>query len=335
MWNDPKLIELFSKKIPLIDVRAPVEFQAGSIPYSINLPIMNDEERHLIGTCYKEFGQEKAIQLGHELVSGDLKAHRIKMWRDYIEEFPEAQVFCFRGGLRSQITCEWIDHKDKKPLPGGYKRLRHFFLSWLEESPLPRFIRLGGLTGNGKTRLLPRIQHHLDIEGLAHHRGSAFGTKGKQPSQITFENLIALGLMNNTGKTLIVEDESATLGKVFIPKRIFSHMRESPLVILEVDPVERINNIFEDYVRTSNADFFIQGVKKIEKRLGAIKVKILSDDITEAFSKPLEASHHEKWISTLLAEYYDPLYQKDLRYNEDKVLFRGKKEEVLAFLADH
>ena len=105
-WNDEELRTIFSKNTPLIDVRSPGEFLEGRIPFSINLPIMNDEERVLIGTCYKDHGQAAAINLGHELVSGRIKDERIELWRKYIQENPETEVFCFRGGLRSQITCE-------------------------------------------------------------------------------------------------------------------------------------------------------------------------------------------------------------------------------------
>ena len=125
----PELKNLFLAKTPLIDVRSPVEFSEGSLPHSINIPIMNDEERTLVGTCYKEHGQEAAIKLGHELVQGQVKQDRIQAWTNYIEAHPEAQVFCFRGGLRSQITCQWINEAGIKrsPIPGGYKRMRRLF----------------------------------------------------------------------------------------------------------------------------------------------------------------------------------------------------------------
>lgn len=330
-WNDPELQELFLKKTPLIDVRAPVEFAEGSIPHSINLPIMNDEERRLVGTCYKEQGQAEAIKLGHELVSGKIKEERIERWREEIRQRPETEVFCFRGGLRSQISCEWIG-MGKKPIPGGYKRLRRFFISLLEDAPLPGIVRIGGLTGSGKTRVLEKIKHHIDLEELAHHRGSAFGPRGPQPSQIRFENEVGLALLKNLGHQIVVEDESATLGKVVVPQRLFKEMRNSPLVILEVDPEERLHNIFNDYVKDASAEFFLSNLVRIQKKLGATKVKELSDEIARAFSLGMEVKYHEAWISTLLEEYYDPLYQKDLRYNEEKVLFRGKAEEILAYL---
>jgi tRNA 2-selenouridine synthase len=334
LYSDQELIQLFSKNTPLIDVRAPVEFSEGAIPNSVNLPLMNDEERHLVGICYKEHGQAAAIELGHQLVGGKVKEERIELWRDYIRKNPSTEVFCFRGGLRSQISCEWMD-MGKKPIPGGYKRLRNFFLSWINEAPLNNYIRLGGLTGSGKTTVLAKVRDHIDIEKLANHRGSAFGPRGWQPSQISFENLLALDLMKLSGKRIVVEDESAMLGKITIPQRIFQRMRASPLVILEVDPEERLQILFNEYVKDSNVDFFLNNLNRIRKKFGNAKTDALALEIQRAFDSGMLVQYHEGWISTLITEYYDPLYQKDLRYNQDKVIFRGKEKDVLAFLEAH
>lgn len=335
MWNDPALRKLFLNKTPLIDVRAPIEFQDGAIPHSINLPIMNNEERGQVGTCYKQSGQAAAIELGHQLVRGEIKEARVKDWQDYIQNYPEAEIFCFRGGLRSQISCLWLKEAGiiKTPLPGGYKRLRQFFLSLLNDAPLPKMIRLGGLTGSGKTLLLEKVPHHLDLEDLANHRGSAFGPRGYQPPQITFENKLALELLKLEGKKVLVEDESATIGQLTVPQRFFSSLRESPLIILETGHEERLQNIFNEYVKPSSPEFFLTGLSKIQKRLGGAKYKFLSDEISKAFEAPMELSFHEAWISILLKEYYDPLYQKGIRYNQEKILFQGNQTEVLSFLA--
>lgn len=334
-WSDPELISLFEKKTPLIDVRAPVEFSEGAIPNSINLPIMNDEERHAVGTCYKEHGQQKAIELGHALVSGKIKDDRISRWHQYLDRHPEAEVFCFRGGLRSQISCQWIG-RGKNPVPGGYKRLRRFFLSWLEEAPLPKLLRIGGLTGSGKTRVLKKLNPHLDLEGHASHRGSAFGLHGAQPSQVTFENLIALDLMHfRDSSKIVIEDESATLGKLTVPQRLFLSLRQAPLVILEVSHDDRIKNIFEDYVQGQTPEFFQNNLVRIQKKLGTKKVTELSHEIALAFSGPQHFKTHEKWISVLLEEYYDPLYQKDLRHNREKVIFQGPEQDLLAFVQSY
>ena len=103
-------------------------------------------------------------------------------------------------------------------------------------------------------------------------------------------------------------------------------------MILEVDHEERLQIIFDDYVKNSSPEFFMVGLARIEKRIGAAKLKSLSEEIIRAYQKPLTILAHEGWISTLLKEYYDPLYQKDLRFNQDKVIFRGNEKEIVAFL---
>jgi tRNA 2-selenouridine synthase len=329
-WNDPEFCELFKSRTPLIDVRAPIEFLRGSIPHSVNLPLMDDMDRHLIGIEYKERGQEAAIKLGHERVSGSVKNQRIAAWTDFIKANPNAEVFCFRGGLRSQISCQWISEAGliKRPIKGGYKRLRQFFLSWLNEAPLPEVIRLGGLTGSGKTTLLKKIPHHIDIESLALHRGSAFGYLGVQPSQIRFENELALKFMEFPNK-LVVEDESAILGKVAIPKRFFTHMRASKLVILHASVEERARNIYQDYVLGQESQFFLSAIHRISKRLGGALHKELVEKITHAFAGSPAFQKHEEWISLLLVHYYDPIYKRDLERQKDKILFEGNQDEVL------
>lgn len=325
-WNDPELQKLFLNKTPLIDVRSPGEFQDGSIPFSVNLPIMNDEERVLIGTCYKEHGQAAAIKLGHELVSGKIKEERIEGWRKYLRENPGTEVFCFRGGLRSQIACEWID-LGKKPIPGGYKRLRRYFLSWLDEAPLPNLIRIGGPTGSRKTDFIKQFDM-IDIEALANHRGSAFGNLGPQPTQITFENNLALEFMKLSGKRIIVEDESATLGKIALPRRFFHHLRHSPIVVLEVPFEERVQNIYELYVQGNSEEFFLYSLEKIKKGLGGVNYMRVQQEMKDGFA----TGNHTEWISSLLRDYYDPIYNRDIARQGELLLKRGNASELRSFL---
>jgi tRNA 2-selenouridine synthase len=333
LWNDPFLQRIVSKKIPLIDVRAPIEFDLGSIPHSVNLPIMNNEERALVGTCYKEQGQEKAIELGHKLVSGSLKEERVRLWKEYILKHPEAELFCFRGGLRSQTSCQWLKEVgvEKKPVNGGYKRLRGFFLSWLDEAPLPSLIRLGGPTGSGKSQVLQKFQN-IDLENLAHHRGSAFGDQGIQPSQITFENNLALKLYESFNKTILIEDESAMIGKVSIPRRLFSHLRHAPLVILKVDKEKRVGNIYHQYVQGAQKDFFLMSLSRIQKRLGGVRFKEIQDEMIKSFEKGNSFEGHIKWITMLLDWYYDPFYAQDLLRQPGEILFEGDENEITEYL---
>lgn len=332
LWQDKELSELFLSSTPLIDVRAPVEFATGSSPFSVNLPILSDEERAMVGTTYKEKGQASAIELGHKLVSEKNKQDKIKAWVDFLQKNPEAQVYCARGGMRSGISCEWISEAGipRSPIRGGYKRIRNFFLSILEEAPLD-FIRLGGATGTGKSILLQDFQN-IDLENLANHRGSAFGGQGAQPAQASFENALGLQILINNKKRFLLEDESATIGKIVLPRRFFQAMRESKLVVLEAPVDERAMRIFEQYVCTQGKDFFLQGLERIQKSLGGVdyaKTKLLME---EAFNQDLEFKHHEEWITFLLVRYYDPIYERGLSRQSDKVIFKGNEKNLRAFL---
>ncbi len=329
-WNDEELKNLFLHHTPLIDVRSPGEYLEGQIPFSVNLPIMNNEERVKIGTCYKEQGQEAAIKLGHELVRDKIKEERIELWREYIRKNPGAEVFCFRGGLRSQIACEWIGH-GKRPISGGYKRLRRYFLSWLDDAPLPELIRIGGPTGSRKSDFIKHFDH-VDLEHLAHHRGSAFGNLGTQPTQITFENNLALEFMKLEGKKIIIEDESATLGKIILPKRLYQHLRQSPMLVLEVPLEMRVQNIFDAYVKGRKEEFFLSSLEKIKKSLGGVNFLKIQGEMREAFSQEEELAHHAVWIRSLLANYYDPSYMRDIDRQGPLILKRGNAEELLAWL---
>jgi tRNA 2-selenouridine synthase len=327
-----ELEDLFLKKIPLIDVRAPVEFLAGHLPHSINLPLMTDIERHQVGLCYKEQGQESAIKLGHELVSGENKNKKIQAWIDFLQKNPSAQVMCLRGGLRSQISCQWITQAGiaRKPIPGGYKRLRQFLLSQLEEKPLPKLVRLGGMTGAGKTDLLRTLPHYIDLEELAHHRGSAFGDHGEQPSQASFESYLGAELIGR--ERVVVEDESIRLGNVRIPNRFFLHMQEAPLVMLEVPMEVRVANIYRDYVTDNNQSFFSERVQRISKKLGGQRTREILALIQSAFQGAQSVEAHSGWISQLLREYYDPAYEFSLAKHKEKIVFRGGADEVRKFL---
>ena len=199
--------------IPLIDVRAPIEFEKGAFPHAINLAIMNDKERHLVGTAYKKSGNEAATKLGYSLVSGTIKEERMKAWKDAIQANPNALLYCFRGGSRSQISQEWLDESGINiiRLKGGYKAFRNYLLAEIEKAPQqfkPTII--GGRTGSGKTILLKKIQNSIDLEGLANHRGSAFGRKiTPQPAQIDFENALAYELIQKVDQgfnKLVFED---------------------------------------------------------------------------------------------------------------------------------
>lgn len=128
---------LFLDDVPMMDARAPVEFAKGSFPGVVNLPLMNGLERQRVGTCYKQHGQQAAITLGHQLVSGEVKAARLQAWVDFTRAHPEGVLYCFRGGLRSQIVQQWLKHDagiDYPRVGGGYKAMRTFLMQTVEQA---------------------------------------------------------------------------------------------------------------------------------------------------------------------------------------------------------
>ncbi|VAW76193.1 Selenophosphate-dependent tRNA 2-selenouridine synthase [hydrothermal vent metagenome] len=351
--------DLFTADTPLIDVRAPVEFSQGAFPLASNLPLMSDEDRHLIGICYKNHGQQRAIELGKQLVSGDIKSDRINSWAKFTTTHPQGALYCFRGGLRSKITQQWIYEKTNIIYPrikGGYKALRQFLLEQLTvcaEAITP--VIIGGRTGVGKTLLLYQLQKQIDLEKILGHRGSAFGKHVyPQPGQIDVENTLAISLLkffNAKIKNIALEDEAANIGSRQIPKALFMRMQQSPLILLEASIEERVNNVFNEYVTQALNEYctalgIIEGTNawihnlnnaldKIKRRLGGVRFKALQAQVEQAIKQQQlhrDNSHHKLWIETLLVDYYDPMYDYQISKKEQRIVFRGKQQTVLTLL---
>jgi len=345
---------IFKNNIPIIDTRAPIEFEKGSFPNAVNMPLMFDEERKEVGTCYKNHGKDKALELGHKLVSGEKKKERVKMWVDFAKKYPNGAIFCFRGGLRSQIAQKWIYENSQISFPkivGGYKKLRNFLIENIESSTLrKKFIVVGGQTGCGKTILINEIDNSIDLEGIANHRGSAFGNMtSPQPTQINFENKLSIELIKSS-ESIVLEDEGANIGSVQIPKNFFNKMSLSPLVLLEAAIEERIKISLEDYVenmlkRYINLDpltasnnfsnYWEQSLHKIQKRIGLKRHHDLKNDLNLALRNFLnnnDNSHFIGIIEKLLTEYYDPMYSYQISKKKDRIIFSGNFQEVKEFL---
>ena len=345
---------IFKNNIPIIDTRAPIEFEKGSFPNAVNMPLMFDEERKEVGTCYKNHGKDKALELGHKLVSGKKKKERVKMWVDFAKKYPNGAIFCFRGGLRSQIAQKWIYENSQISFPkivGGYKKLRNFLIENIENSTLrKKFIVIGGQTGCGKTILINEIDKSIDLEGIANHRGSAFGNMtSPQPTQINFENKLSIELIKSS-ESIILEDEGANIGSVQIPKNFFNKMSLSPLVLLEAAIEERIKISLEDYVdnmlkRYINLDpltasnnfsnYWEQSLDKIQKRIGLKRYYDLKNDLNLALKNFLnnnDNAHFIGIIEKLLTEYYDPMYSYQIAKKKDRIIFSGNFQEVKEFL---
>ena len=154
---------LFLSPTPMMDMRAPAEFTRGAFPSALSLPLMSDEEREQVGICYKQQGQEAAIALGHQLVSGELKERRLAQWADFARQHPAGYLYCFRGGLRSQTVQHWLREAgiDYPRVIGGSKAMRHFLLEELERSVAQASFTLV----SGKNRYRQNPSHFPSVPG--------------------------------------------------------------------------------------------------------------------------------------------------------------------------
>jgi tRNA 2-selenouridine synthase len=345
--------ELLLNNTPFIDVRSENEFSKGSIPNSINMPILRDPEREKVGICYKNEGQKSAIELGNKLVCGDKKKDLVQSWKSFKNSNKKALIYCARGGLRSQISQKWIMETgdEIKFVDGGFKSLRNYLIKSLEEKcSKSSFIVLGGPTGSGKTILLKQFKDMIDLEHRANHRGSSFGRHlTNQPAQIDFENNISLDLIKIFGRrvnNILIEDESRLIGTVHLPEVLKKKMAKSDIVILKTPMELRVDSILNEYVKESldeyltiNPDGFdtfmdllFCSLKRISKKLGGLKHSEIHDDMVNAFGAHKENNNlelHRIWIEKLLTHYYDPMYNYSLEKRSEQVIFKGTFDEII------
>jgi tRNA 2-selenouridine synthase len=351
---------LFLAGAPLLDTRAPVEFARGSFPGAVNLPLLLDEERAAVGTCYKRDGQQAAIALGHRLVQGAIKAERVAGWLDFARRHPDGYLYCWRGGLRSQICQSWLREAgcDYPRVSGGYKALRRFLLQTLADlSGRQPLLVLAGRTGSAKTVLLAQSPHSVDLEALARHRGSAFGRRpGGQPTQIDFDSALAIALLRCHDKApqraLLVEDESKLIGRLLLPLPLQAALKAAPRVLLEVPFDARVTHTCDNYVLgklrewqdavgaeagfAAFADDLRGSLAHIRRRLGEERHARVQPLLEQALASHArgDAEPHRAWISILLREYYDPMYDYQLRQHAERIVFRGPPAAALSFVAD-
>ena len=307
-----KFLEL-AKEIPVIDVRSPSEFKAGHIPRAINIPLFSDKERERVGIKYKKEGRIPAIIDGLKLTGPAMSLKLEEALKT--SKGGKLLVHCWRGGIRSEAMA-WLfslGDIETEVLEGGYKSYRHYILESLSEKR--KMIVLGGMTGSSKTHILRYLKQHgqqvVDLEGLANHKGSAFGSLGElpQPSTEHFANLL-FDEWNQTDKNMPVwvEDESLNIGSVFLPNSFYTNMQDSPAIILKMGVKTRLTRLMKEYSIYSS-EALKASVLKISKRLGG--------DNTNAAITAIENGDKAKAIEITLY-YYDKAYLFGLKKKSDK-----------------
>ncbi len=279
----------------LIDVRSPTEFAKGHVPGALSLPLFSDEERAEVGTLYKQVGQREAILLGLECAAEKAK--------QLLPETGAYTLYCWRGGMRSEAMAHFFQAAgiEATAIPGGYKAYRQEVLKTLEA---PRTFKvLSGKTGAGKTEVLRNMKEPiLDLEGLAHHRGSSFGHyETPQPTQEQFENELATQLDRLEGP-IWVEDESRMIGKLKIPDPLWRQMEEAPRWILDPPLEERIARLIDEYGKASK-ETLIEATERLRKKLGGER--------TSLAIAAIERGDYPTAVGELL-HYYDKAYAKSV-----------------------
>lgn len=353
---------LLTQDIPLMDVRSPGEFEHGAFPSAHNLPVLDDEQRAKVGTCYKQEGQEQAVALGHQLLSGQVLQQRNQEWVAFTQQHPHGYLYCARGGMRSQKVQRWLTQQGTNyPLiPGGYKALRRYLLDILDSSTKTfDFIVLGGPTGSGKTHFLHSFKDHcIDLEGLAHHRGSTFGRRlQSQPSQINFENALAIALLKAEAKgvkTIILEDESKLIGRCCLPSNFQKIIKNAPIFLLEETIENRLQTISHDYILDNLNDYqerydkdtgfklfaedLLANLKRISRRLGGERYSEISSIMQKAITHYQKSNNNKAFddvIKWLLINYYDPMYTYQLTHKPREILVRGKPDKITQWVDNH
>jgi len=288
----------------ILDVRSPSEFQQGHIPGAHSLPLLSDDERKQVGTCYKKEGKDAAICLGLELVEPKLSFF-IDEAKRLASTSTAIRLYCFRGGMRSGSMAHLlrIAGLECLVLTGGYKAFRTWTLETLSKKYSLKV--LGGFTGSGKTEILYQLQETaeqiIDLEKIANHRGSVFGHLGYdlQPSTQQFENNLALELSKlDSSKAIWIEDESRMIGRCPIPQGLWEQMKIAPLLWIDSLKEKRLERLVKDYGSYSSEEL-IFGVKQLQKKLGAVK--------TEEATRAIQNKELKLAISLIL-DYYDQSY---------------------------
>ena len=310
--------EFLSLPFPIFDVRSPIEFEKGHIPDAINLPLFTNEERTLVGIAYVQQGKDEAIKIGLEKVQSKLVSFVENV--NLLSKGENIRLHCWRGGMRSKNMAWLLETAGYNVhiLENGYKSYRQFVKSYFENKF--QLIVIGGMTGTGKTEILNQLYQNgeqvINLEGLAQHKGSVFGHFGQliQPKTEHFENLLFNSLHKfSLNKPIWIEDESLTIGNVYIPKTFHEKMQTSKFILLEREINERAKRLVIEYAHFDK-QLLVKAIERISRKLGTDKAQIIINFI-------INNDFYNAILKTLY--YYDKQYIYSLQKN--------KKNDVINF----
>lgn len=326
--------------LPLIDVRSPGEFEKGHIVGAINIPLFTNDERAHVGTVYVQQSKEKAIELGYKYVTPKLDWF-VEQSRKVAGKSPVA-IHCWRGGMRSRSFAEHLHtngFNEVYVVIGGYKAYRNYILTFFEQAFHLRI--LGGYTGSGKTYILKIVkemgEQAVDLEGIAHHKGSAFGAIGEttQPTQEQFENnLFSILRMCDTKAPIWLEDESHNIGGVQIPMGLYRQIREQVVYFIDIPKEKRAQHLVSEYSAYGNS-LIAEAINGIAKRMGGQNVKLAHEFL---------AQNNYFEVVMLALVYYDKAYWKGVQSRNQEKIFRislpdtdhrNNAKSILKFVEKH
>jgi tRNA 2-selenouridine synthase len=316
LLNFMHILPMLGEFDAIIDVRSESEFALDHIPGAINCPVLNDEERILVGTTYKQVNAFEAKKIGAVIVARNIARHIEELWADKPRDW-KPLIYCWRGGNRSGAMAH-ILAKVGWPaiqLDGGYKDYRAHVSAELAETPRLPFKVICGTTGSGKSRLLEVLDsigaQVLDLEQLAAHRGSVLGNlpSQPQPSQKMFETLVWDKLRKfDPELPVFVESESKKVGNLRVPDALMEQMRLSPCIALTLSRTNRVRLLMEDY------HHFTADPALLNTQLECL-VKLHGRDKISAWHDMANGGQMPQLVDELLADHYDPAYLRSIDRN--------------------
>lgn len=310
-----------AESLPVIDVRSPGEFAHAHLPGAVNIPLFDNEERALIGIKYKQAGKDAAVLLGLDLIGTKMSGF-VRQSRKLNPTGKEVLVHCWRGGMRSGSFAWLLNTAGIKAttLVGGYKAYRSTVLDAFTE-PRNLFV-LGGKTGSGKTDILKHLAEQgeqiIDLEALAHHKGSSYGAIGQvpQPSTEQFENvLFGVWRKLDSTKRIWLEDESRNVGSCFIPMPLWVQMRAAPVAFVDMPKSVRVERLVREYTGidrvTDHHKLLVEATERIRKRLGG---KVTQDALDAL------AQNDYATVADLTLDYYDKAYLHGLSQRDEAMV---------------